>query len=175
MGGALGWLIGHGAVWAAGGYVEELTGVRLGIFDFAPPSPDIFTLMLTVFGWLLIGTGVIVATVAWLWAVILALRDRRAWALAILIPPMLLVLGLVWCLGNWNQGRSWLAAIVLGILFSFAGVGLVYLAGQGLFLPAGEAIPPELVLIPALVLLAIAVGFMPAITAYRTDVAKSLQ
>jgi putative ABC transport system permease protein len=32
----------------------------------------------------------------------------------------------------------------------------------------------ELLVIPALVLLAVAVGFLPAIAAYRTDVAKSL-
>lgn len=36
------------------------------------------------------------------------------------------------------------------------------------------AVPPELLLIPALLLLAITVGFLPAMAAYRTDVAKSL-
>lgn len=35
-------------------------------------------------------------------------------------------------------------------------------------------IPPELMLIPALIVLAITVGFLPAMAAYRTDVAKSL-
>lgn len=35
-------------------------------------------------------------------------------------------------------------------------------------------IPPELMLIPALIALAVAVGFLPAMAAYRTDVAKSL-
>jgi putative ABC transport system permease protein len=76
---------------------------------------------------------------------------------------------------NWNRGRTWLAAAIFGLLMSFLGTAFVYLAGQDALLPAGEAIPPEVVLIPALVLLAITVGFMPAITAYRTDVAKSLQ
>jgi putative ABC transport system permease protein len=35
-------------------------------------------------------------------------------------------------------------------------------------------LPVELVLLPALVLLAVAVGIWPALSAYRTDVAKSL-
>lgn len=35
-------------------------------------------------------------------------------------------------------------------------------------------IPPELMLIPALIVLAVVVGFLPAMSAYRTDVAKSL-
>ena len=33
---------------------------------------------------------------------------------------------------------------------------------------------PELMLVPALVLLAVIVGFLPALAAYRTDVAESL-
>ncbi|MEM7316883.1 MAG: ABC transporter permease, partial [Planctomycetota bacterium] len=37
-----------------------------------------------------------------------------------------------------------------------------------------KGISSELLLIPALILLAIAVGFLPALTAYRTDVAKAL-
>jgi putative ABC transport system permease protein len=35
-------------------------------------------------------------------------------------------------------------------------------------------ISPELLLVPALILLAIVVGFLPAMSAYRTDVAKAL-
>ena len=35
-------------------------------------------------------------------------------------------------------------------------------------------IPPELLLVPALIVLAVLVGFFPAMAAYRTDVAKSL-
>ncbi len=44
-------------------------------------------------------------------------------------------------------------------------------AGLG---PIITKVPPELLLIPALILLAIVVGFLPAMAAYRTDVAKSL-
>ncbi|MEX0818494.1 MAG: ABC transporter permease [Pirellulaceae bacterium] len=40
--------------------------------------------------------------------------------------------------------------------------------------PIIGSVPPELLLIPALLLLAVAVGFLPAMAAYRTDVAKSL-
>ena len=40
--------------------------------------------------------------------------------------------------------------------------------------PIIGSVPPELLLIPALILLAVVVGFLPAMAAYRTDVAKSL-
>lgn len=39
---------------------------------------------------------------------------------------------------------------------------------------AGILISPEIVLIPALLLLAAVVGFLPALVAYRTDVAQAL-
>ena len=38
----------------------------------------------------------------------------------------------------------------------------------------GWWISPELVLIPALILLAVLVGFLPAVVAYRTDVSRAL-
>ncbi len=61
--------------------------------------------------------------------------------------------------------------------FDFApGIPLGYLT-SGLSLPQALArlsISPELLIIPALVLVAIFVGIYPAITAYRTDVSKSL-
>ena len=61
--------------------------------------------------------------------------------------------------------------------FDFApGIPLGYLTG-GLGLPqtlAQLAISPELLIIPALILVAVFVGIYPAITAYRTDVSKSL-
>lgn len=40
--------------------------------------------------------------------------------------------------------------------------------------PIIGSVPPEMLLIPALLLLAVSVGFLPAMAAYRTDVAKSL-
>ena len=61
--------------------------------------------------------------------------------------------------------------------FDFApGIPLGYLPG-GLSLPESLAqlsISPELLIIPALILVAVFVGIYPAITAYRTDVWKSL-
>ena len=61
--------------------------------------------------------------------------------------------------------------------FDFApSIPLAYLPG-GSMLPAALVefrISPELMLIPGLILLAIIVGMYPAISAYRTDVSKSL-
>jgi putative ABC transport system permease protein len=44
----------------------------------------------------------------------------------------------------------------------------------GITVPAWQFNREELLLIPALVAFATLVGFLPAITAYRTDVAKTL-
>jgi putative ABC transport system permease protein len=41
-------------------------------------------------------------------------------------------------------------------------------------LPLNPRLPLELLIVPAMVLLAIVVGLLPAWTAYRTDVSKSL-
>ena len=38
----------------------------------------------------------------------------------------------------------------------------------------GWRISPEVVVLPALILLAVGAGFLPAMTAYRTDVSRSL-
>ena len=61
--------------------------------------------------------------------------------------------------------------------FDFApGIPLGYLPG-GVSLPQALAqftISPELLIIPGLILVAVFVGIYPAITAYRTDVSKSL-
>jgi putative ABC transport system permease protein len=89
-GGALGWLAGHTASWAASPWIEEHTGVHVGFYNWEPAF--------RVLTWL---------------------------------------------------GASGSAAERI-------------------------TLPVESVLIPALVLLAVAVGIWPAISAYRTDVAKSL-
>jgi putative ABC transport system permease protein len=44
----------------------------------------------------------------------------------------------------------------------------------GITVPAWRFTPAELLLVPALVAFATLVGFLPALTAYRTDVAKTL-
>lgn len=75
-------------------------------------------------------------------------------------------------------------SILLSLLGGLAGIllghGMIGLASPlveartGLTLTMLQFDPWELVLIPALVVLASLVGFLPAVAAYRTDVAKSL-
>jgi putative ABC transport system permease protein len=62
-------------------------------------------------------------------------------------------------IGFWN----WEPAVSLGTLLGTTSGRL-----------ATISVPLELVLIPALLVLAVVVGFWPAVSAYRTDVAKSL-
>jgi putative ABC transport system permease protein len=55
-----------------------------------------------------------------------------------------------------------------------AGAGPVVEFYTGITVPAWRFTPAELLLVPALVAFATLVGFLPALTAYRTDVAKTL-
>jgi putative ABC transport system permease protein len=89
MGGAaIGFLAGHGLIWAGSGIIEEKTGVQIGFFDIAPPMEEV---------------------------------------------------------------ELWIGGPTLTIPFS-----------------------TEIWVIPALIVLAILVGFWPAVAAYKTDVARSL-
>jgi putative ABC transport system permease protein len=66
---------------------------------------------------------------------------------------------------------------LLGILLGHSIIGLVsplVEARTGVSLGLFQFDWQEIVLIPALVVLASLVGFLPAVAAYRTDVAKSL-
>ena len=66
---------------------------------------------------------------------------------------------------------------LLGVLLAHGMIGLAspYVeARTGVTLGLFEFDPQELILIPALMILAAIVGFLPAVSAYRTDVAKSL-
>jgi putative ABC transport system permease protein len=75
-------------------------------------------------------------------------------------------------------------SILLSILGGLAGLALghgVLAAASpvvefytGITVPAWQFTPQELLLVPALVAFATLVGFLPALTAYRTDVAKTL-
>jgi len=100
----------------------------------------------------------------------------------ILLESTLLALGggvLGWLLGH---TATWLASPIIeertGVRVSFwdwePSVRILELMGvQGSFAQT-FALPVEIVLLPALLVLAIIVGFWPAMTAYRTDVAESL-
>ena len=99
-GGLVGWIAGHLLNVSISPFVESKTGVGIGFFDLAPPTP--------IFAWL---NGMV--------------QDYSGLTL---FPESMIDLN----------------------------------------------ISPELLLIPGLILLSIAVGIYPAISAYRTDVAKAL-
>jgi putative ABC transport system permease protein len=66
---------------------------------------------------------------------------------------------------------------LLGMLLAHTMIGLIspYVESQtGVSLGLFQFDPKEMILIPALVVLASLVGFLPAMSAYRTDVAKAL-
>ena len=95
-------------------------------------------------------------------AIMRALGAQRGTVFAIIIAESMIL-----CLG----GGFW------GLLL---GHGMVYVAAPIVEVKTGLIVNPlafemtELILFPALFLLAVFVGFLPGMTAYRTDVAESL-
>ncbi|MCA9019533.1 MAG: FtsX-like permease family protein, partial [Planctomycetaceae bacterium] len=95
-------------------------------------------------------------------AIMRALGAGRATVFAIILSESVLL-----CLGG-------------GILGMLLGHGLVFIAAPIIEARSGLLIDPfafsstELILLPILVVLASLVGFIPAMTAYRTDVASTL-
>ncbi len=112
-------------------------------------------------------------------AVMRALGANRGTVMAVILLESIL-LSLAGGLAGWLGGHAinWLASgeierrsgVSIGF-FDFAPPLNVEILGLG---PIIGWISPELLLVPALVCLAILVGFLPALAAYRTDVAKSL-
>jgi putative ABC transport system permease protein len=95
-------------------------------------------------------------------AIMRALGAQRGTVFAIILAESLIL-----CLGG-------------GVLGLFLGHGLVFAAAPTVELWTGLIVNPfafektELVLFPALLVMAVFVGFLPGMTAYRTDVAESL-
>jgi putative ABC transport system permease protein len=115
-------------------------------------------------------------------AVMRALGASRAAVLTIvLVESIILSLGgglVGWTMGH---GLNWLAGPVIerrtGVSIGFLDfapkVNLVKVMG-GIWDIPWLAISSEILLIPSLLILAVLVGFLPALAAYRTDVAASL-
>ncbi len=106
---------------------------------------------------------------------------RRKILLVVLIESLLLALGggfLGWLTGHLLIGAvaspfiEQRTGVSLGVFDFSPKVRLFEFLGESPIMNWG--VPGEFLLIPALVLLAIVVGFLPALTAYRTDVAKAL-
>lgn len=113
-------------------------------------------------------------------AVMRALGANRGTVMTvILLESILLSLG--GGIGGWVGGHAlnWLASgeieartgVTMGFL-SFAPPPNVEFLGLG---PIVGGISAEWLLVPALIVLAVVVGFLPALSAYRTDVAESLE
>lgn len=95
-------------------------------------------------------------------AVMRALGARRVTIMAIVLVESLLLTAM-------GGGFGWLVAHTCNAIAS------PYIEGQiGIGLSFWQFVPAELVLLPGLMTLAVAVGLVPAISAYRTDVSQWL-
>lgn len=139
---------------------------------------ELFAVIVEPIEWLLLGLTVLIVVVSGIGilvsiynsmsdrrreiAVMRALGARRSTVMAIvLLESVLLSLG-----GGafgWLLGRGLIAALSPAIA-----------AQTGVAIGLAPVLPSELLLIPGLVALAAAVGYLPALTAYRTDVARAL-
>ncbi|WP_406699539.1 ABC transporter permease [Singulisphaera sp. Ch08] len=95
-------------------------------------------------------------------AVMRALGARRSTVRTIVLLESML-LSLTGGLAGWILGRALIAALSPAIA-----------ARTGVVIGFAPLIPAELALVPALILLSALAGYLPAMTAYRTDVAKAL-
>jgi len=145
-GGLIGWVLAHGVNVLVSGVVEQRTGVSIGFFDLAPPVNLPDALGMGFSGFI---------------------------AMAVLLAASALVVlgGGVWQVISSlkNKDSKWLPGVLLllvGLAASVCSAWFIYTQGE---------ISVELVIIPGLLLLAVVVGFLPAFTAYRTDVAAGLQ
>jgi putative ABC transport system permease protein len=139
---------------------------------------SLFDVIVEPIEWLLLGLTVLIVVVSGIGilvsiynsmsdrrreiAVMRALGARRATVMSIvLLESILLSLG-----GGafgWLLGRGLIAALSPTIA-----------AQTGVAIGLAPLLPAELLLIPGLIVLAAAVGYLPAMTAYRTDVARAL-
>jgi putative ABC transport system permease protein len=95
-------------------------------------------------------------------AVMRALGARRSTVRTIVLLESIL-LSLTGGLAGWVLGRTMIAALSPAIA-----------ARTGVAIGLAPLESAELALVPALILLAVLAGYLPAMTAYRTDVAKAL-
>ena len=112
-------------------------------------------------------------------AVMRALGASRSTVMSVILLESIL-LSLLGGIAGWlgGHGLNWLASgeierrsgVSIGFFDLAPPLNIEYLG----LAPIIGWIPPELFLIPALVVLAVIVGFLPALSAYRTDVAESL-
>jgi putative ABC transport system permease protein len=139
---------------------------------------ELFSVIVEPIEWLLLGLTVLIVCVSGIGilvsiynsmsdrrreiAVMRALGARRSTVMTIvLLESILLSLG-----GGafgWILGRGLIAALSPAIA-----------AQTGVAIGMAPPMPAELLLIPGLVALAAIVGYLPAMTAYRTDVARAL-
>lgn len=139
---------------------------------------ELFDAIVEPIEWLLLGLTVLIVVVSGIGilvsiynsmsdrrreiAVMRALGARRSTVLTIvLLESVLLSLG--GGAAGWLLGRGLIAALSPTIA-----------AQTGVAIGLAPLLPAELLLIPGLIALAAAVGYLPAMTAYRTDVARAL-
>ena len=105
---------------------------------------------------------------------------RRTVMAVVLLEAILLSLGgglLGWCAGHVliSGANPWIEAetgVTIGLFEMAPSINLMEYLAPDSSLTLG--VSPEWIIVPGLILLAVTVGFLPALSAYRTDVAEAL-
>jgi putative ABC transport system permease protein len=159
--------------------------VIVGLFEFFVDPIRLVLLLLTAMICIVSGISILVSIYNSMSerrqeiAVMRALGAGRGTVMSIILLESTL-LALAGGLLGWLLGHTFAAAASpwieesTGVRVGFWHLEPSVEVGWIVGLTGGIHVPLELVLIPALIALAIVVGLWPAITAYRTDVAKSL-
>lgn len=176
VGGFLGWIAAHAINAFASGLIADRTGVTIGFFHLTPGwnlleilqgvnnnegNPE---LLLSIFGQslLAIAVGLIIAGM-----VMIAMSNRGSsrsmvsTALSVLLPPSVLL-----------TPTKPSPLVGWGLLLWVIGFATLVVVGPVMLM--NWEVSSELLLVPALLLLASLVGFLPAMNAYNTDVAEAL-
>ncbi|MDA1051301.1 MAG: ABC transporter permease [Planctomycetota bacterium] len=192
-GGGVGWVLAHATIGLASPIVAANTGVVIDFWDLAPPQSLMMQLiMLFSVAGFLIATACLMTIVWQVWthtrvggfllfvllcAVhvtgVIAVVNKSALmgACVIALSAVFFVL-LILSAVRWRDVRPAFWCLLFGRgIEEFMWLSWVFSS----HLPSPDVlISPEFVLIPALSMLGVAVGILPAVAAYNTDVAESL-
>lgn len=153
-----------------GNQAQAVLPVReiLNLFSFIVEPVQIVLLLLTAMICVVSGISILVSIYNSMTerrheiAVMRALGAGRGMVMTIILLESV-ILSMLGCVGGWLTAHA-VNQVASGYIMEKTGVAITFF----------DIAPAEILIVPAILLLAVVVGFLPALSAYRTDVARSL-